>query len=162
MIQCLNDLMVQSNGPIIKTPLHVASLLDTLHRHKRTVVVAGGLDGSRHHSSESFAKFGILRYHRLDHGRIFLKRARGIRYVGGLVLYYQVKIVADAQRKDFGQMVNLPAGAYITSVSVRRHIGGSRRLGLVVELVGGESAHEVHWGGQGDRLAVIQPGVVIL
>src|SRR5216683_7016218 len=162
MIQCLNDLMTQSNGSIIETAQHVALLLDVLHRHKRTVVVAGGLDGARHHSSESFAKFGILRYQCLDQGRILLKRARGIRYVGGLVLYYQVKIVADAQRKDFGQVVDLAAGAYIHGVSVRRHIGGSRCLGLVVELVRGERAHKVHWGGQGDRLAVIQPGVVIL
>src|SRR5260370_18290494 len=112
MIQCLNDLMAQSNGSIIETALHVALLLDVLHRHKRTVVVAGGLDGARHHASESFAKFGKLRYQCLDQGRILLKRARGIRYVGGLVLYYQVKIVTAPQRKDFAQIVNLPSAAF--------------------------------------------------
>src|SRR6266851_9497458 len=90
--------MTQSNGSIIETALHVALLLDVLHRHKRTVVVAGGLDGARHHSSESFAKFGILRYQCLDQGRILLKRARGIRYVGGLVLYYQAADVSNTAR----------------------------------------------------------------
>src|SRR5260370_25750515 len=132
MIQCLNDLMAQSNGSIIETALHVALLLDVLHRHKRTVVVAGGLDGARHHSSESFAKFGKLRYQCLDHGHIFLKRPRGIRYIGGLIIYFHIKLVSRGQQKDFRPMIYLATPAYSHGVSVRRHIGWLRGLELVI------------------------------
>ena len=59
-------------------------------------------------------------------------------------------------------MIDLAAGAHIHDVFVRRHIGGLRRLGLVVELVGRERPHKVNGGRQGDCLAIIQPGIVIL
>src|SRR6266436_8306333 len=98
MIRCLNDSMTK------------LALLDVLHRHERTVVAAGGLYRSRYYSGKSFAKFRILCYQCLDHGCIFLKSVRGIRYIGGLVLYDHVKIVAHGQRKDFGQMLDLAAG----------------------------------------------------
>jgi len=62
------------NGSHFQAPPQLASqLLDVLHRHERTVVAAGGLDGPRYHSGKSFAKFGKLRHQCLDHGRIFLK-----------------------------------------------------------------------------------------
>ena len=59
-------------------------------------------------------------------------------------------------------MIDLAAGAHIHGLSIRGHIGGLRCLGLVVEFVGGERAHDVNRSGQEDRLTVIQPGVVIL
>src|ERR1035441_6980324 len=89
--------------------------LDVLHRQERPVVAAGGLDGSRYHSGKGFAKFGKLRYECLDHGRVFLKRERVIRYIGGLILYYHVKIVVHGQRKDIGQMIDLAPGAHTRS-----------------------------------------------
>jgi len=87
---------------------------------------------------------------------------RGIRDIGGLVLYDHVKIAPTASRKISVKMIDLAAGAYIHGVSVCGHIRGLRGLGFVIEFVGGQRAHEVHWGRQGDCLAVIQPGAVIL
>src|SRR3982074_381865 len=110
-------------------------LLDVLHCHERTIVVAGGLYRSRYHSGKSFAKFGILCHQRLDHGHIFLKRPRGIRYIGGLIIYFHIKLVSCGQQKDFRQMIDLAARAYIHGVSVRRHIGWLRWLALCLEWV---------------------------
>src|SRR5208282_3731736 len=139
-------------------------LLDLLHRHQRAVVAARGLDRARHHPGKSFAKFGKLRHQRLDHCRIVLKCERSIRHIAGLVLHDHVKIVTHSQRKDFrpSPMMDLVSGAQFHRIAVHGSIGGLRCLGLVIEFVGGERAHEVHGCRQGDRLAVIQPGIAIL
>src|SRR5258708_30534974 len=81
--ECLNASMIEWIND---------ALLDIPHSQERAIVSAGILDRPRYHAGKDLAKFGILCHQRLDHGRIFLKRARGIRHVGGLVLYDQVKI----------------------------------------------------------------------
>ena len=137
-------------------------LLDVLHGQERAEVASGGIDRSGYYSGEGFAQLGEFGYQGFDHGGIFLKGAGSVRDIRGLIFHDNVQVVADGERKDFGDVEDLAGGAQIHGLAAGGQVGSLSGLNLVVKFVGGQSGHEIHGSGEENRFAVVEPGVVIL